>query len=252
VGNTEDSLVRRRSLRILAREKLKEDQLTGQSGDSLSNKSGNCSTEAVTREREGEGVSERRTSKRKQKSQSLRKSRTTLSLEQKRSPSPVLRKKRKQSCSPSVSSPPSKKSSKKSPVKNRIPSRESRNTATDSANRSALDKGEGEKRTQPGKKEVSQKGREGRDSVIVYLPKKGKRKGQSVKHTAADYSETDTEVESSGKRVRPKRRRSKGKGAQSREGQGSTSKGKGKSAWDKTFSLPSLVEFARLNMASPE
>lgn len=256
MGNSEDSPVLRRSLRILAKEKHKEDlqqqqhqtSLLGeQSGGSICDKPGSSSTE----------VWGKSTSKRNQKTSCQgadRKSKRTASPKQTRSPSPVLpSNKRKRSPSVTASLPPSKKATKNSPVTKRRPSKEAVNTATDSASLLAaaedLGNKEGGKKKQSKKRqEGTQRGCEGRDSVIVYVPKKSKgRKGQSANHTR---TESETSVESSRKKGKSKRRRSRGKsGTQSEEGQANTHKGKGRSAWGPPFSL---VDFPRLNMASPE
>ena len=259
MGNSEDSPVLRRSLRILAREKHKEDQQQQhQTGlvveqSAVCDKLGNNSTETLTRED---------TLKRNQKAScqgTNHKCKRTPSPKRKQSPLPVpLSKKHKRSSSLSDSSPPSKKVTKKSPGSR---GKEACNTIADSARHLAAgedltDKEGGKKKQSKKKQEVTHIGCEGRDSVIVYVPKKDKgRKGQSAKHTRTEYSESETELESAGRKGKSKRRRrSKGQGrTQSEEDQPATHKGKGRNTWGPVNPPFSLVDFPRLNnMASPE
>lgn len=254
MGNTEDLPVLRRSLRILAKQKLKEEREQQQqdaflqSGASLSDKpdnSANSATETLT-ERETkskEEVADTPTSKRNKKRDTAS-DRGTSSNKRKRTPSP------------GASSSPAKRS----------PVSETQGTPTEGASCSALSsvetpdnrprEGKKQSRRKQSKEEITRKGKgcEERDTVIVDNPRKSKSgKAQSVKHSTTEHSEPDTQSESLlGKRPKPKRRRSKGKSrTQTEEGQATIPKGAGRSGWN-CFSLPSLVDFARLNMASPE
>lgn len=215
----------------------------------LSDKPGNSSNSTET------STKDKPTSKRKRK---ISGQGSDSKHKHKRSPSPFPSlKKRKRSHSSSASPPPSKKLAKKSPVKNRKSSKETHSTLAESCC-SAVDSSvdlnnrEGGKNKQSKRKQdITEKVCEDREPVIVYVPRKGKScKALSAKHSATEQSESEIELESSGRKERPKRRKSKGKSkTQSKE---ATTKGKGRSAWGESFSLPSLVDFTRLNMASPE
>lgn len=229
MGTVEPPVIRR-SLRILAKQKLKEDQelqrqreeaclAVQQSGASLSVKLGNNSNSVI--------------------GASTAKGKELATPKRNRKPSDQggsSSRKRKRTTSPSTTSP-STKPAKKSPV------------SKDSASSSATGSFEGpeEDRVVPRKKrkqETTQKGREERETVIVEFPRKGK--SRSKAQATTEHSELETELE---KTVRSKRRRSKGKSkTHSEEGQ---AKGKGRSTAN-SFSLPSLEDFQLLDMASPE
>lgn len=229
---TEDPPVIRRSLRILAKQKLKEDQLLQQQQEErahLAVKQSGASP-SVTLSNNSNSVFETLTGERAERKELADKPTSKRNQKRKRTPSPTA-------------SPPPNKPAKKSP-----------DTLADSAVSSAVGSSEGlDNRVVPTKKrklskeETTRKERDERETVIVDFPRKGK--SRSKAETTTELSE---ELGSSGKTVQSKRRKSKGKSkTHSEESRSTTSKGKGKGAIN-IFSLSSVEDFQRLEMASPE
>lgn len=270
MGSTLEPPVLRRSLRILAKQKLKEEKQAKLLTDKPGNKSDSTLAESETVEVKGDTVAEEnRGAKYKRPPVKPAKS-TRGSTSEKGSDSS---RKRKRTSSPlSLSSPP-KKQVKKSPVSNRKGRRstgETRNSVACSSSLSAassegqtverLSEKRHSKRKQSKEQVVCTKGNTSnrdRETVIVDAASARKRSRKSSSSTGHAKPEQSTkaavETTSSEPGLRKKARRSKATDKSRSEGERiSIPKGKGRTSFSTAnYSLPSLVDFARLNMASP-
>lgn len=226
----------RRSLRILAKQKFREEQANSLSQESVFQ----SSSEKQETSLKHQEVEETKTDCGRGKGKG---------------------RKRKRTSSPGVSSPP-----KKQAKKNKQTSEETQSTGdieSVSCVGQEVASGEGtsgrrhSKRRQS-KEEPCPKGNTSnreRESVIVdatSVRKKRSRKDSSNTGTERQDPPTESAVDLT-KKGQSKSRSSKTRG-KSKEGRVSVPKGKGRGNWSSAnyYSLPSLVDFTKLNMASPE
>lgn len=247
-----DPPVLRRSLRILTKQKLQEEQQLATSITGKPGNSSNSSTENLTDKGLSKSVSkdkdlvDKPTFKRGRKGGEASDKESILKKQKQTSPPP----------------PASKKQAKKSPVgrsRNRKSSKETQDLPADSASSrgrgreaasSTSDRGRevAQSKRKQSKEEISHKGCEERDSVIV-VSRKGKSQNAesgTARHTAAERSDSESELAS----VRKARAKGRGKGrSKAEEGRVFIPKGKGRSGgWNSSNSF----SFPRFGMASPE
>ncbi len=244
----------RRSLRIFAQQKLKEEQVKHSVNSTISKRPTKASkSEHTCASTSGEGGKELQQDKR-------------LRTEGEKT------KKRKRTSSPPVSSIPPKKQAKKSPInrakgiKKELPvisgseNKIDQEAPLDNQSRTGGKKGSRGRKLSPKRDSIKD-----RDTVIVEASPSGvrtKRKNRKRSDTEGHKEEcTSTELEPlSSKRACSGRRGKDTKGKEkpkeraksSRQRVKNNPKGKGTVNWNTVNSLPSFVDFARLNMASPE
>lgn len=254
MGATEEPPLLRRSLRILAKHKFKEERQQANSTLQLAlaseKKPGNCSLPTPS-EKEGEKESKGR------EGATLKKGKRGIGVKE------VGSRKRKRS---SVSSPPPKKHAKNSSSpssKSKGKKSSHQNLPVDSSGASShkqqepLGNSEGGSKRSRRKQNNTNKGyrsAENRETVIVQptSPQKKRSRKNRPKHAPTEHSDTDTDLDLGGKVSGKGKAKSRNK-SRAKEGHVVIPKGKGRSGWNSanSCSLPSLVDFARLNMATP-
>ncbi len=165
--------------------------------------------------------------------------------------------KRKRLSSPCPPLP--EKESKKSPVHKAKRRKSDTSVAKEGVVKEGVKSSRGEsspaKRSPRKKKEHTTKGNSSnqeRETVIVDASKPARKSGRKSAQTTSDSTDsadhTPSELPVAGKKARAKNRSNSKRGERT-----SSSKGKGRSGWNTAscYSLPSLADFARLNMASP-
>ena len=249
VGNT-TSLPQelRRSLRILAQQKTKEERADQQSAASLiSTKPENSSNSAkggqAVRRASGDKGGKEKEAANKAALKRSRKGESAIEIES------AAKKRKRASSSPLASSSPSKKLNKKAAAsKSKRPSKETGEEVPVSPVKqqegpdtdSGAVKKKQSKRKQS-KDEIQHKRCEDRASVIVDNTRRGRSRKASARQ--AEHPEEGPQLEKA-------RAKNRSKGRKKTE-EGPISKGKGRSGWSSasSFSLPSVEGLARLNMA---
>lgn len=258
MGAAEEPPLLRRSLRILAKQKFKEEkqQVNSTLQQPLASEKPGNSSPPTPSEKEGEKESKGR------EGAILKKGKRGIggigvkevgSRKRKRSPvsSPPRPKKQAKNSSPS-----SKNKGKKS---NHQYSLVDSSGASSHKQQEPLGNSEGGSKRSKRKQNSTNKGYrsrsvENRETVIVQPTSPQKRRSQKnhPKHAPTEHSDTDTDFDLGGKVSGKGKAKSRNK-SKAKEGHVVIPKGKGRSGWNSanSCSLPSLVDFARLNMATP-
>lgn len=225
----------RRSLRILAKQKLKEEQASQLSQPDRSPEKQRASErqrKRFTPRTSEKGVKEAKTAQDNRKGKG----------------------RRKRNSSPSTSSPSSKRAKKDKQgvgeVQKVASSSESLKVVKEGPSSEGEDGGRRYPKRRQSKEELCNSSNRERESVIVYPRKRKAGKGNSSAETlkqeqSTSAAEFEKKGQSKGRLVK-----SRGKARNSEE----KSKGKSRGEWSSPnyYSLPSLVDFTKLNMASPE
>lgn len=235
----------RRSLRILAKQKLEEEEeqakLLLQVKDLQPHP-----PEAASEREENSGGS--KTGKGKTEADKSRKSRGDSS-----SGESIFRK-RKGTSSPNVFSPPPKKQARKGKKTGKDLLNTSNPVVQENTSSEGLSGKRQSKRRQSKEVPAEASTSSSRETVIVDATtlRKSRSNKKPVSNTDASTSQPTTSADH-GKKGRSKSRSSRSRG-KARAGEERVSIPKGKGNWSAAnyYSLPSLVDFAKLNMASPE